>query len=178
MTFLNIIRKTKKIDSITKSKTFKIDSNNWIGNITLKREDVMKKLLILTLISVMSTISWANGLNGLVEKIIESANIYNSIELSSSEATEAQIRIRSGISGFIASQELFGKDKKLEKELVEGLANELSTQHFAGLVKIGRSGMSSNTKPVDNLLKKVCLSFDKEKQTRLSKEESIKCKNL
>lgn len=138
----------------------------------------MKKLLILTFISLISTISWANGLNGLVDKLIESANIYNSIELSSSEATEAQIRIRSGISGFIASQELFGKDKKLEKELVEGLANELSTQHFAGLVKIGRSGISSNNKPVDNLLKKVCLSFDKEKQNRLSKEESIKCKSL
>ena len=129
----------------------------------------------------MPTISWANGLNGLnglVDKLIESASIYNSIELSSNEAIEAQIRIRSGISGFIASQELFGKDKKLERELAEGLASELSVQHFASLVRIGRSGISSNTKPLDNLLKKVCLSFDKEKQTQLSNDESIKCKSL
>ena len=113
-----------------------------------------------------------------VDKIIESARIYNEIELTNSEVTNAQIKIRSGISGFLASQKLYGKDKKLKDELINGLSDELSIQHFAGLVKIGRSGISSKNKPVDKLLKKVCLSFDKKKQAQLIKEESIKCKKL
>ncbi len=139
-------------------------------------EVFVKKLALL--ISLVSSIAWAGGLNDLVDKLIESTRTYTQIELSTTEATEAQIRIRSGISGFIASQELFGKDKKLEDELVKGLADELSVQHFAGLIHIGQSGISSNNKPVDGLLKKVCLSFEKEKQTLLLKEESIKCKKL
>ncbi|MFY7994155.1 MAG: hypothetical protein ACOVP4_12735 [Bacteriovoracaceae bacterium] len=139
-------------------------------------EEFMKKLALL--ISLVSTIAWASGLNDLVDKIIDSARIYNQTELSTSEATEAQIRIRSGISGFLASQELFGKDKKLEAELISGLSVELSVQHFAGLVKISKSGISSNNKPVDGILKKVCLSFEKEKQNQLQKEESIQCKKL
>jgi hypothetical protein len=66
--------------------------------------NIMKNLFIYVLMTSISPVSFASGLNDLALTLLDSARFYNAMELATREALEANIRIRRGISGFIASQ--------------------------------------------------------------------------